>query len=278
MSNNAAGIFRYPWSGELTFLIFYIFSAHQRFITSGGCTQTLKGKWNKQVSKHVFFYFVFYRSFLLDAPVQEIQGIQEIQETQISAPASPDMHNSPSSSRSPSSRSIRRKSRCRSRSRSIQRKSRSRSRSPVRRRRRLLDGWYIPVPLTERATPMEIKKHESQCRRLLGNSQEYLRRLSTKRVLLDISANITKTITEAEDRLVTHARFILNLNRTDAALAVRHRPYLYGTLFFLSDCSIFFWHRAGTNLPRHPQKPWAAADIQSQWLCSRCQCGVLVMP
>lgn len=176
------------------------------------------------------FYYLF-----VDAAVQ---GIQEIQETQSSsAPASPEMHNSPSPrcSRSPSSRRtiIRGKSRSRSRSRS------SRSRSPVRRRRRLLDGWYIPVPLTERATPIEIKKHESQCRRLLGNSQEYLRRLSTKRVLLDISANITKTITEAEDRLVTHARFILTLNRTDAALAVRHRPYLYGTLSFSLTAQYF---------------------------------------
>ena len=82
---------------------------------------------------------------------------------------------------------------------------------------------------------MEVSKHDNHCRRLLGNSEEYLRRLSKKRVLLDISANITKTITEAEDRLVTHAQFILSLDRTDAALAVRHRPYLYGIFFHLHN-------------------------------------------
>ena len=129
-----------------------------------------------------------------------------------------------------------------SRSRSQDSRSRSpsdrRSKSPVN--YKSSDGWYIPVPPVARATAIEIGKHNARCKRLLGgNADEYIQRLETQRSLMDISANITKTMIEVEDRLVTHARFILNLKRPELALDLRHRPYLYGThylfLFFIMN-------------------------------------------
>ncbi len=134
------------------------------------------------------------------------------------------------------SRSRTRSRTCCSRSRSQDSRSRSpsdRTRSPVN--YKSSDGWYIPVPPVARATAIEIGKHNARCKRLLGgNADEYIQRLETQRSLMDISANITKTMIEVEDRLVTHARFILNLKRPELALDLRHRPYLYGThyLFF----------------------------------------------